>query len=297
MRRRPSSRRGRRGLFGQSSAAPRLSRPRHRRFKVPGRHRLEQVADSGVQFAWIRRAKAATASISDSRPTGKAPRRRASRTSPITSSIGAGPDGGDGQLRAERAGRIGRSAARARRRGDADLKTCKIHLTQDGAIAQMKVMLDEMERTTASGRSSTRPSTSTRRSSPTAPSWTTRSGCARRSITRRQDMDRDPGRSGSTSRTHTSPGSAQGRPQRSTDQGPMDGLPGGSRRPPRPAEGHREQIGGRPRRPAPQTSPYDGGDAPSLSPPRGPRRGPGRGARDAALPPDRVTVSADASGQ
>src|SRR5271166_5967010 len=53
----------------------------------------------------------------------------------------------------------------------------------------------------ASGRSSIRRSTSTRRSWPMAPSWTTRSGCARRNIIPPSNTGRAPGISGSTSPT------------------------------------------------------------------------------------------------
>ena len=82
-----------------------------------------KVADSGVKFAWIKASEGGDrlderfqANWEGAKAAGVAARRL-----PLRLLVPA-PDGGDGQLRAERAGRIGRPAARARRRGDADLE-------------------------------------------------------------------------------------------------------------------------------------------------------------------------------
>ena len=88
-------------------------------------------------------------------------------------------------------------------------RTCHRHLTQAGAIPTCRSCWTRWNATTASGRSSTRPSTSTRRSSPTAPSPTIRSGCVRPNTTPRSDTPGATGGSGSTSRTRTSPGSGK----------------------------------------------------------------------------------------
>ena len=90
--------------------------------------------------------------------------------------------------------------------------TCHRHLTQASAIRDMQIMLNEMERHYGK-----RPVIYTtvdfyRRSSPTAPSPTIRSGCARPNTIRRSGTATAPGGSGSTSRTAM----CRGSPSRST---------------------------------------------------------------------------------
>ena len=143
--------------------------------KIPGRYRLERGRqqrrqirlDQGDRGRRPRRRALSEANWEGAKAAGASP-----MAAPITSSIGAAaqPLGGNQQLRTECASRGRRAPAGARRRGDANLTDLRRrHVAQDEAIADMQVMLQEMERRLpASGRSSIRPSISTRRIFPTA---------------------------------------------------------------------------------------------------------------------------------
>ena len=114
--------------------------------KYQGNIDWNAVKNSGVKFAWIKATEGGDHARREipgqlgGRQSGRHP------AAPITSSIGA--------ARRARKSRWfeqnvpvedGRAAAGARRRGDSESKTCHRHLEQQ-AIADMKVMLEEMER-------------------------------------------------------------------------------------------------------------------------------------------------------
>jgi lysozyme len=137
--------RGRR-LFGPLSQAKGLPHPRHRRVQVPGRHDWNAVVNSGVKFAWI---KATEGGDLDARFQANWEGAKAAgiphgayhfvywcrppleEIQIFEQNAPAEDDALPPVLDAE---------------ATPTSPTCHRHLTQDGAIADMQVMLQEMER-------------------------------------------------------------------------------------------------------------------------------------------------------
>ena len=103
------------------------------------------VANSGVKFAGLRRPRAATATRA-SRRIGRGPRPPASPMAPITSSIGAArrsrKSTTSNRMRRSRTTRSRRCLTSKRRRP----RRLAIAISPKGLIADMQVMLQEMER-------------------------------------------------------------------------------------------------------------------------------------------------------